>query len=319
MTKAPAQTARTPAKVTKSASTASRSVKGGTAAKPSTPTTASTAVKPATTATARRAAPLSPRKFVTIPTLPQGVKTYLVAGVTPIYTARGARVESFRSPTDTILLVQLDPGANVVRTLSLPRDTLLGSSGSRINSVLPRSGADALVRTVTAMTGVGIDAYVLVNLRGVRDLTDAAGGVTLTVGKAMNYDDFAGKLHIHFQPGRQTLGGQKAEEFLRFRHDARGDIGRIDRTRDFLQALTLRLLTPSGLERLPRVSAAVRANSRTTLSERDYQDILGFAMKRPKLQTFVLPGRNEGAYWRMDPGRAGGVLAAFRSPVQAKR
>ncbi|WP_045234759.1 LCP family protein, partial [Deinococcus pimensis] len=165
-------------------------------------------------------------------------RTFLLAGVTPQYTRAGHRTaETFRSATDTLMLVQTDVGARRVRTLSLPRDTFVslpGRGGAKLNSALPTLGPDGLVRAVEGLTGLHVDGYVLINLGGVRDLTDAVGGVTVDVDRAMDYDDFAGDLHIHLRAGRQRLDGARAEQYLRFRHDRRGDLGRIERQQGYL-------------------------------------------------------------------------------------
>ena len=42
----------------------------------------------------------------------------------------------------------------------------------------------------------------------------------------MYYVDRAAKLKIDLVPGYQKLNGEEALEYLRFRHDAKGDIGR---------------------------------------------------------------------------------------------
>jgi anionic cell wall polymer biosynthesis LytR-Cps2A-Psr (LCP) family protein len=55
---------------------------------------------------------------------------------------------------------------------------------------------------------------------------DAVGGIEIEVEEPMHYDDSAGNLHIHFEPGRYLFNGQKALEYIRYRGNA-GDTGRI--------------------------------------------------------------------------------------------
>jgi anionic cell wall polymer biosynthesis LytR-Cps2A-Psr (LCP) family protein len=56
----------------------------------------------------------------------------------------------------------------------------------------------------------------------------------------MDYDDYRGDLHIHIKKGRQLLDGRKSLDYVRFRHDKLGDLGRIERQHEFLSALKKR-------------------------------------------------------------------------------
>jgi len=146
-----------------------------------------------------------------------------------------------------------------VRLLSIPRDTWVNVPGwgyGKINSANRRGGPDTLVQAVQQLTGLHVDAHALLSLNALRDLTDAAGGVNLTVPEDMRYDDTAGRLHINLKAGPQHLNGQQAEGFLRFRHDALGDIGRVSRQQMFLGALAARLRSPLNAWRLPAVVGA---------------------------------------------------------------
>ncbi len=116
----------------------------------------------------------------------------------------------------------------------------------------------------------------------------------------MRYRDTAAGLSIDLKPGCQVLGGEEAEGYLRFRKDALGDIGRIQRQQAFFHALKEKLLSPAGLLRLPRVVAAVEPYVKTDLTREERGAILGFATKRPELVSLLLPGRFGGGGWEVD-------------------
>ncbi|MFC4454760.1 LCP family protein [Deinococcus sonorensis] len=250
---------------------------------------------------------------------PTRAVNYLIAGVAPDYRAPGVRApEHFRGNTDSLLLLQLDPVSNTVRTLSLPRDTrvwLPGFGWGKLNSALPRLGPDGMVRTVERLTGLHLQAYVLVNLDGVRHLTDALGGVDIYVPQNMTYDDTAANLHIHLTKGWRHLSGVQAEQFVRFRHDAMGDIGRAQRQQTFVNALARRLLAPSGAARLGVLPGVLQRDIRTNAGARDLSAALGMALHWPRVETFFLPGRfltvNRGSFWEMDATAARRTLANF--------
>ncbi len=74
------------------------------------------------------------------------------------------------------------------------------------------------------------------NYNVVKEIVAAVDGVDVYVEKNMHYNDNAGDLHINLKKGENTLTPETAEEFLRFRHDALGDIGRIERQQVFVRA-----------------------------------------------------------------------------------
>lgn len=255
------------------------------------------------------------------PRPPTRAVNYLIAGVAPDYRAPGVRApENFNGNTDSMLLVQLDPVSNTVRTLSLPRDTrvwLPGLGWRKLNATLPRLGPDGMVRAVETLTGLQLQAYVLVNLHGVRHLTDALGGVDIYVPQNMRYNDTAAKLHIRLDKGWRRLSGAQAEQFVRFRSDAMGDIGRLQRQQTFVKALARRLLAPSGAARLSALPKVLQGDVRTNASTRDISAALGMALHWPRVETFLLPGRfltaNRVSYWGVDAAAARRTLANFGS------
>lgn len=266
--------------------------------------------------------PLSLGRFLVLPRIPDRRMNYLVAGVTPEYSGyRQVGPETFKGLTDSLLLVQLDPAARRIRTLSLPRDTRVELSDGRphkLNAALPLFGPAELVQSVERLTGLRLDGSLLVNLNAVRTLTDAVGGIDLLVPADMDYDDQAANLHIHLKRGQQRLNGEQAEGYLRFRHDALGDIGRAQRQQAYIRALAAKLMTPEGLSRLPAVSQVLTQTTRTDVQQADVAGLLGMLLNRPSLETYLLPGSfmtlGSVSYWNPDPGALARLLNAFGVP-----
>jgi LCP family protein required for cell wall assembly len=237
---------------------------------------------------------------------PEGLKaplTLLVYGSSPEYVGYHRRApERFRGLADTILLVRLDPLAQRVVVLSIPRDVwveLPGHGWHKVNAASPLGGPELMKEAVARLTGIRAERYLVVSTEALRRGVDALGGVRVCVEKPMRYRDMAAGLDINLEPGCQVLNGEQAEGYLRFRKDALGDIGRIQRQQAFFHALKEQLLSPAGLLRLPRVVAAVEPYVRTDLTRGEKGAILGFAMKRPGLVSLLLPGRFAGG-WAVD-------------------
>ncbi len=238
---------------------------------------------------------------------PEGLKeplTLLVYGSSPEYAGYHKRApERFRGLADTILLVRLDPRANGVVVLSVPRDVwvnLPGYGWRKVNAASPLGGPELMKEAVARVVGVRPERYVVVSLEALQALVDALGGVRVCVEKPMRYRDTAAGLEIDLKPGCQVLSGKEAEGYLRFRQDALGDIGRIQRQQAFFHALKERLLSPSGLLRLPRAVAAVEPYVRTDLTREEKGALLGFALRRPELVSLLLPGWFGNGGWAVD-------------------
>ncbi len=221
--------------------------------------------------------------------------TVLVLGVAPEYKYYHQRApEDFRGLSDVNLLVRFDPTTKHINVLSIPRDVYVRIPGYGwyiINHANKFGGPDLAKQVVRDLTGVEIDAYVAVSVEAIRNGIDALGGITVCVEKPMRYKDTAAKLDIDLKPGCQHLNGTQAEGYLRFRHDALGDIGRIQRQQTFFNALKQQVLSPAGLLRIPQAIASVEQNIRTDLTREQIASLMGFAVQQPQLVSLLTPGQ----------------------------
>jgi len=151
--------------------------------------------------------------------------------------------KSFQGRSDTILVCRLDPIANSLSVLSIPRDTQARIPGYRglqkINGANAFGGPLLAAQTIDDLLGIPVDHYAVINVHGLVELVDELGGITVVVPKRMKYTDNSAKLKINLDPGPHVLSGVEAMGFVRFRHDALGDIGRVQRQELF--ELVLRL------------------------------------------------------------------------------
>ncbi|MGA1625099.1 MAG: LCP family protein [Prochlorothrix sp.] len=225
-----------------------------------------------------------------------------------------ALVISFDGRPDTMVLVRFDPFTEELTARSIPRDTrshIQGYGMTKINEANVYGGPALTAQTVSELlNGVPIDRYVRLNVQGVEKLIDALGGVTVYVPRDMKYQDDSQHLYINLKEGEQHLDGDKALQFLRFRYDSYGDIGRIQRQQMLMRALTEQALTPRTVGRLPQIVSVIRENLDTNLSVEELSALVGFARKvgRDQVQMLMLPGdfsdptAYEVSYWLPDYG-----------------
>jgi LCP family protein required for cell wall assembly len=185
-----------------------------------------------------------------------------------------------RGLSDTVILVRVDFLNKRVAALSIPRDTKIALEGYgeiKINAAHVHGGPVLACMAVEQLTGIKPDYYVKTNLKGFRKSVDILGGVEIDVEKDMHYTDRWGGLYINLHKGRQVLNGEKAMEYVRFRHDKLGDITRVQRQQKFLKVFVATMLSPMKLPKLPWVVKALMDNVDTTLTVRDAVYLAEFA------------------------------------------
>ncbi|QQE63590.1 hypothetical protein GFS31_02570 [Leptolyngbya sp. BL0902] len=206
-----------------------------------------------------------------------------------------ALVNSFEGLSDSMLLLRFNPQTGQLVVLSLPRDTRTYVRGrlTKLNEANAHGGPALAAESVSDLLGgVAIDRYVRINVQGVEKLIDALGGVTVTVPQDMRYQDDSQHLYINLKAGEQHLDGNKALQFLRFRYDAHGDIGRIQRQQMFMRSLAEQTINPATIARLPKILSVVQSNVDTNLSVEELLALLGYAsqVNRSNVQMLMLPG-----------------------------
>ncbi len=231
--------------------------------------------------------------------------------------------EALAGNSDTMLLVRLTPKNHEINILSIPRDTLvnLPSIGiDKINDANVQGGASLAVDTVSQLlNNIQIDRYVRLDTQGFIQLVDALGGVEVIVPKPMDYVDRTQKLQIHFLAGIQKLNGQHLQEYIRFRHDELGDIGRVQRQQSALRAILQTLTKPENIGKTPQLLEVTQKNVDTDLSIGEMLAIHNLLKDtdRKNIHMFMLPGRFSRpdeyplSYWIEDSEAKSTILTRF--------
>jgi polyisoprenyl-teichoic acid--peptidoglycan teichoic acid transferase len=221
----------------------------------------------------------------------------LVMGVDRVPNVPLGSAEAFSGHSDTILLFRIDPSDRSVRLLSIPRDTRVEMPGvgfGKINDANVRGGPALASRTVSkTLNNIAVERYIRVTPDAFRELVNLVGGVEVFVPYSMSYQDLSQNLQINLQAGWQTLDGEGAEQFVRFRNDKFGDIGRVQRQQVLLKALQKRLYSPAMLPRLPQAIRILQQYVDTNLSLDEMLALASFGrdLTAEKIKMVMLPGR----------------------------
>ena len=144
--------------------------------------------------------------------------------------------------SDTIMLLRLDPSKGATAVMSIPRDlkvTIPGHGTSKINDSYSFGGPALTVRTVRQLLGIPINHVVNVNFGGFRGIVNRLKCVYVDIDRRYYHSNeglapsqqYAA---INIPAGYQKLCGQKALDYVRFRH-ADNDFIRSARQQDFLR------------------------------------------------------------------------------------
>jgi LCP family protein required for cell wall assembly len=214
--------------------------------------------------------------------------------------------------TDTMMAVSLDLTSHHVNVLSVPRDLRVeipGHGYSKINDAYRFGNVDLAVQTINQFLGIPMDYYVVVKLGAVRRFVDAIGGITLDVEKDMDYEDRWGKLFIHLKKGVQHLSGDQVEGYMRFRHDAESDFGRMRRQQQAIRAVLAQLQSPRIATYVPRLIDAFSQSIETNLTR---DQILGLARMFHQVQPEEVTSESLPGLDRMRNG------ISYLEPVESK-
>jgi LCP family protein required for cell wall assembly len=160
---------------------------------------------------------------------------------------------------DTTILLHVSKDRSNATALSIPRDlitdvpdcptkqadgtekVIAGTSDVRFNTSLGQDDRtpSCTARTVTELTGITPDDFIVADFNAVKTLTTAVGGVDVCLGKDINDPDS----HLNLKKGTQHLEGETALAFVRTRHAVGfgGDLSRITLQQNFLSALMRKL------------------------------------------------------------------------------
>jgi LCP family protein required for cell wall assembly len=127
---------------------------------------------------------------------------------------------------DSVHIIGINPARRRASILGFPRDAWVDiacGSANKLNNALLEGGPECVVGTVEALTGIGIDYWVLTSFEGVKNAVDEVGRLTIDVPFPMR-DPFS---KSDFKPGTHDLKGFDVLAFARDRHSfSDGDFAR---------------------------------------------------------------------------------------------
>ena len=180
------------------------------------------------------------------------------------------RTDTGRS--DAIMVATVSPEDNKTQVISIPRDTYMEIVGygtfDKVNHAYAFGGPAMSMDSLEKYLDIPIDHYAAINLKGIQDLVDAVGGVTVNNDLAFAVDGTS------FDIGQIELNGEEALAFVRMRYDdPRGDYGRQERQRIVIQGIMQKLISINSMTKYQSILDALSDNMKTDMDFSTMQKI----------------------------------------------
>lgn len=180
--------------------------------------------------------------------------------------------------TDTILMVHIPASHDKAYLISMPRDLWVhipaskdgqhGNAMAKINAAYAWGGAPLMVQTVEEFTGVRMDHVALVDFAGFIKVTDALGGVDMTVERSITSIH---KPHRKFAKGMNHFDGTEALDYVRQRYQfPDGDFARIRHQQQFLKAVLDKAVSAGTLTNPSKFSDFVSSTANALTVDNDF-------------------------------------------------
>lgn len=224
------------------------------------------------------------------------------------FQVKGGEPQQTEDLSDTAILAHLSADGKNVTLVSIPRDSVvkipqcdkvdaagnpvLGSDGqpemtsavtALFNEAIERGGPACSVKTVESLTNVFIDHYVEIDFTGVIKMSNALGGVPLTMCDAI-HDAHTG---LNLPAGPVNLKGQQALAFVRARYGLTGgdDLHRIQRQQQFMASMARKALNSSTLLNFPSMVSFYDDVASSLTTDMKSSDLINLALRYRKINT----------------------------------
>lgn len=214
---------------------------------------------------------------------------------------------------DSVVLFIIDPDEETASMISIPANTRIPIAGQAeaitLKQVYQQGGTPLMLRMIESYLGITIPYYAAVDHAVFTRVVDELGGVELYVEDNMAYTDSYDGYTIDLKKGYQTLDGEKAQQYIRYRDNELGEFGRMKRQHRFVKAMAQQHATISTLFDAPSLLSIIEEESDTNLT---FYPLLKIAKVFSEYQPSMmfgelLPGQlqtdAQGAHWVVDQAK----------------
>ncbi|WP_077247799.1 LCP family protein [Bacillus sp. FJAT-27225] len=173
------------------------------------------------------------------------------------------------SRADTIMIAHYNDAKGTYKLTSIMRDSYVeipGHGKHKINRAFLEGGPELMRKTIKENFDIDLQYYAIVDFEGFVQLIDEAfpEGVEIDVEKRMEVN-----IGVTLEPGVQRLDGQHLLGYVRFRNDAVGDFGRVERQQKVVGKVARDLSSIEMIPKLPKLIGIVQPFVNTNVKTGD--------------------------------------------------
>jgi LCP family protein required for cell wall assembly len=206
---------------------------------------------------------------------------------------------------DVMILLHVSANRKNAVAVSFPRDLMvpwpacpstsggpgyLEQSLGQLNATIANGGPGCTLLTIEKLTGLTIPYLAMIDFKGVIELSNAIGGVEVCVANEIS-DTYT---QTYLKPGKYTLQGKAALQFLRTRHGVGdgSDLSRISNQQVFLTSLVRKIKSNGVLTNPVQLYSLANAAARNMKLSQSLTDLntmvsLASALKNVELDKMV--------------------------------
>lgn len=139
-------------------------------------------------------------------------------------------------------------------------------------------GIRATMDAVEEITGLKMNYYAMVNMKGFSKLIDAVGGVTLNVRERTAIGGIGSPIRGYIEPGKQTLTGDQALWYSRSRVQ-NSDFSRMGRQKCVMNAMVQQLSPQKVLLNVGKIASSGKELLSTDIPQKDLDVFMDLALK----------------------------------------
>lgn len=188
-------------------------------------------------------------------------------GTNVLILGSDARKNETVSRADTIMIAHYHEDKGTFKVTSIMRDTYVDIPGhgyNKINTAFALGGPDLLRQTIKKNFDIDLQYYAIIDFQGFVRVVDEAfpKGVKVDVEKKMTEADHIG---VTIEPGEQMLDGEHLLGYVRYRNDAVGDFGRVERQQKIVKEVAKQLTSIQKIHKLPKLVGVVKPYVNTNI------------------------------------------------------
>ncbi len=208
--------------------------------------------------------------------------------------------------SDAMMILTVNKGQRKLKLTSLQRDMLVPMPGmdmmDKLNHANVYGGPEYVMKTIEGILRIKLDRYVVVNMKGMEDIVDVVGGITLNITEEQLpfvnkniqstnsvFTDTPKVAEIS-KTGKQEVNGRQAVAYARNRSTLGGDYDRMRYQRDVIQAILDKFLELRITDKLKTMNEGLQYIT-TNLTENEMLGMLQSVLPimDQKIETLQIP------------------------------